>query len=191
MGLVETNKVKNIEDILKNNVKQKNIKSIQSTDLVDSTTGEIIKSETIKNFKVEAEPDYVKVYLNTMCAFTGLSLALSPILFEFCKYMTWSNKGQILRIDKFVKESVAEAVNLKIDRINQALRAICKSGIFIKDPNYRGLYHVNPYFIARGDWSNIKDLRGEFSFTDGKFTIKVEEDEDKNNLIMINNKKNK
>ncbi|MGL4873260.1 MAG: replication/maintenance protein RepL [Clostridium sp.] len=167
----------NVLRLLKNETNTKKRISISTEEHIDAATGEILNTKTTSSFVTNSEPDYVKVYLNTMCAFNGLSTSISPVLFEFCKHMSWANDKQVLRVDKFIKEEVARAVNLSVDRINQILREICKSGIFIKEINYRGVYRVNPYFIARGDWSTIKDLRGDFNFTNGKFTINVTEEE--------------
>ncbi|MGL4739881.1 MAG: replication/maintenance protein RepL [Sarcina sp.] len=167
----------NVIALLKDeNATKRKLNTISIEEHIDTHTGEILKTKTSSSFITKSEPDYVKVYLNTMCAFNGLATSVSPVLFEFCKHMSWANDKQILRVDKFIKEEVARAVNLKVDRINQILREICKSGIFIKEKNYRGVYRVNPYFIARGDWSTIKDLRAEFDFINEKFIIKVKEE---------------
>lgn len=150
---------------------------------LDHDTGEITREESTFVSKTDLEPDYVKVYLNTLCAFKGLSKSISPVLFEFCNYMTWANDNtnrQILIINKFVKEQVSAKVGLKIDRINKILGEIVKSQIFMKMEGQRGVYIVNPYIIARGDWKSIKTLRAEFDFIDGSFKLITQENEENN-----------
>lgn len=160
------------------NGNKKIITNFQLKETINYETGEITEEEIQKTLGVKKEPDFVKIYLNTLCVFKGLSQSVTPVLFEFCKYMTWAENGQILRVDKFIKEEVSNATNLKIDRINKILKSIVDSGIFIKIEGYRGIYKVNPYFIAKGDWNNIKSLRGEFEFTNGEFKIIAEEREE-------------
>ena len=94
--------------------------------------------------------------------------------------MTWANDNtnrQIIIINKFVKEQVASKVGLKIDRINKILAEIVKSQIFMKMNGQRGVYIVNPYIIARGDWKSIKTLRAEFDFIEGSFKLITENKE--------------
>ena len=171
----DDNKVKNMLDEENNQKKKINLKEVKEK--IDTQTGEVTELETLKSFKVDNEPDYVKVYLNTICIFNGLSQSVSPVLFEFCKYMTWADNGQILRVDKYIKDQISKELNIKADRINKILKSIVDSTIFVKT-KYRGVYKVNPYFIARGDWKKIKSLRGEFDFKQGRFMIQAEEVEE-------------
>ena len=167
------------------NNKQKTNNYTSNVIHINYETGEIVKEELSSITKNEIEPDYVKVYLNTLCAFKGLSKSISPVLFEFCNYMTWANDNtnrQIIIINKFVKEQVASKVGLKIDRINKILAEIVKSQIFMKMDGQRGVYIVNPYIIARGDWKSIKTLRAEFDFIEGSFKLITENKEEKKGL---------
>ena len=40
--------------------------------------------------------------------------------------------------------------------------------------NYRGVYEVNPFMIAKGKWESIKKLRANFDYVDGKWTRIIE-----------------
>lgn len=161
------------------NVKQKNNVYTSEIQSIDFETGEV-KEQTITNTtKSSQEPNYIKVYIDTLCAFKGLSKSISPVLIEFCHYMTWANDDrnkQIIVMNKYIKEQVAERTGIKIDRVNKILADIVKSQIFMKMPNQRGVYIVNPYIIARGDWKAVKSLRANFDFTEGNFTLKVEKE---------------
>lgn len=165
----------------KENQGRKQINKNLVTETIDNETGEVTKETFQSEFMVTKEPDYVKVYLNTLCVFNGLSQSVSPVLFEFCKYMTWADNQQILSVNKYMKDEIALATNLTINSVNKTLKRIVDSGIFIKLDGYRGTYKVNPYFIAKGDWSSVKELRGEFDFIEGKFVIKAIEEEKENN----------
>ena len=170
---------------LDNPVFKKNIYE-NTTTTVDKETGEIINSTTESTSKAEREPDYIKVYLNTICAFKGLSQSISPVLLEFCKYMTWaSDRQQYIKVDGEMKEEIAEACKITVRRVEQCLKEIKKSQIFIqalkKDGKpSRGKYIVNPYIIAKGEWTKVKVLRAEFNFNDNTFSIKTNEEKNAN-----------
>lgn len=145
--------------------------------ITDLSTGEVI-SEVKEVVKMqEKEPDYIKLYLDCVCTFKGLNKALSPILVAFCSYMTWADskhEKQVIFMNKYTKNAVANDVGVTIDRVNQALRDIAKSDIFRKIEGSRGVYEVNPFIIARGQWSDIKTLRANFDFVKGTIEPVIE-----------------
>lgn len=146
--------------------------------VTDLSTGEIV-SETKEIVKMqEREPDYIKLYLDCVCTFKGLNKALSPILVAFCSYMTWADSKhvkQVIFMNKYTKDAVAKDVGVTIDRVNQALRDITKADIFRKIDGSRGVYEVNPFIIARGQWSDIKVLRANFDFMNGTIEPVIED----------------
>lgn len=147
---------------------------------IDTETGEVKELKTIQTVKVDKEPDFIKLYLNTVCVFKGLSQSATPVLFEFCKYMTYANNadGQIIMINSYIKEKISEELNLSVKRINQVLTSIIKSGIFKRIENKRGIYIVNPYIIGKGEWKDIKELRANFNFNTGDIELDIDKNED-------------
>lgn len=148
--------------------------------ITDITTGEVIREESEVILSKESEPEYIKLYLDCVCTFKGLNKALSPILIAFCSYMTWADSKhdrQVIFMNAYTKEQVAQDVGISVNRVNQALRDITKADIFRKIKNKRGVYEVNPYIIARGKWADIKKLRANFDFTNGTIEPIIEEKE--------------
>ena len=86
--------------------------------------------------------------------------------------------SQLIFVTAFTKEKVAKALNLTINRINQALTEIIDAGIFKKIYDTktgkvkRGVYVVNPYIIAKGKWKDIKRFRATFDYMEK--TIKTD-----------------
>lgn len=156
--------------------------SLQITnEVTDFNTGEIKTSNEYKEFYVENEPEYIKLYIDHICIFNGLSHSISPILLKLCSYMTFQKEeddSQLIFVSAFTKEKVAKSLNLTINRINQALTEIIDAGIFkrIYDEKTgkikRGVYIVNPYIIAKGKWKDIKKFRATFDYMEK--TIKPE-----------------
>lgn len=145
-----------------------------NTIIVDNSTGEITNTTTESISIQDKEPNYIKLYLDCICTFKGLTKALTPILISMCKYMTWADEKQIIIMNKYIKENIAKENNVTIKRVNQALTDIIKSDIFKKIEGCRGVYEVNPFIIAKGKWADIKKLRGKFDFIEG--TIEIEEE---------------
>jgi len=140
----------------------------ESTIRTIDTNGEFV-DQTTTSVKIQSkEPDYIKLYLDCLCAFKGLNKALSPVLIAFCHFMTWADskhKSQIIFMNAYIKEQVCEMTGLKIDRINKALKDIVNADVFTKIEGKRGVYNVNPWIIGKGDWNDIKELRANFNFT--------------------------
>jgi len=147
--------------------------------ITDLTTGEVVREESEVVLAKESEPEYIKLYLNCVCTFKGLNKALSPILIAFCSYMTWADskhEKQVIFMNSYTKEQVGKDVGVTVDRVNQALRDITKADIFRKIEGKRGVYEVNPYIIARGKWTDIKNLRANFDFMKGTIEPIIEEE---------------
>lgn len=140
--------------------------------------GEIVEKET--TYRRSAEPPFIKLYIDCLCNFKGLSTSLNPILLEFLKYMTYANidaphGGQIIYMNKAMKEEVAKKVGKTLKRVEQALTDFVKSGIFIRIAT--GTYQVNADLFGKGDWKDIKNIRATFNFADGTVTAEIEKED--------------
>lgn len=139
----------------------------------DYNTGEIVSKETHKEYYVDNEPEYIKLYIEHICTFNGLKQGISPILLKFCSYLTYPKKdakNQIIYINKTMKEEIANDLEISEKRINQALTEFINVGIFQKildeetGKYRRGAYIVNPYLIGKGKWKEIKTFRATFDY---------------------------
>ena len=163
----------------------------KESNIIDAETGEILRQESEIIRKGSEEPDFIKLYYRTMLAFNGVRDI--PLEFIVCLsgHISWSNNGSamIFLNNKFNRENICEACDIK-EAMYKRYIARCKdNGILIPMKGYRGTYEVNPFFIAKGRWKSIKDLRAEFDFSEGKWirTIKsdnedIPEDEENANL---------
>lgn len=111
------------------------------------------------------EPQYVKLYTDCISTVKGLKNGLNPIFLAFLPYMRRADikglcGGQIIFVNKSMKEAIAEKLGLKIDSINKALSELVKSEIFKRVDV--GTYQVNPNIIGKGEWNNIKNIRASF-----------------------------
>lgn len=141
--------------------------------IVDHENGEVLTQEFIH--KRGIEPPFVKIYLDCLCDFKGLSKSLNPILLEFLKYMTYANTsepngGQIIYLNAALKKNIAIATGKTIKRIEQALTDFVKTGVFTRIAT--STYQVNAELFGKGEWKDIKNIRATFDF--GKGTIQTE-----------------
>ena len=111
------------------------------------------------------EGDYLKVYkyTNTLFAFKGIPLSYVPIIIEIGRYMSYAEDGQIVVLNKYIKDKIAETLNIKMDRINQSIREL-KDFDVLRPTGSRGVYAVNPFVIGCGDRLQIEELRAQFDF---------------------------
>lgn len=148
--------------------------------VVNHISGEIMEEEWIH--KRGSEPPFIKLYLDCLCNFKGLSKSLNPILFEFLKYMTYANTddpngGQIIYLNAALKKNIATATEKTVKRIEQAITDFVKTGVFARIAT--STYQVSADLFGKGDWKDIKNIRATFDF--GKGTVEAEIIKNKDN----------
>ena len=152
--------------------KKRIYRSIETTNMItDMQTGEIIAEQTehIEAGYVDAEPQYIKIYLDCILRFKGLGSSLNPILLALCRHMSFADKEQIVFVNKYVKDLICAECGLKTKRIEQAIKQFVEVGLLKRKA--RGVYLVNPYIISRGKWEDIKKLRATFDFLTGDIEV--------------------
>lgn len=157
-------------DIYKNLKKDKIIYE-RVSHIIDNKTGEILKTST-ENLKVaQKEPDFIKLYLNTMATFSGLKNFPTNVLMSFSNYITYANSRREqmeIAFNKRNKEQMADECNISVSMLDKYIKKCVDAGVFFKT-DCRGVYKLNPFFLAKGEWNNIKELRAEFDFIDNKW----------------------
>jgi hypothetical protein len=154
--------------MVRRNNKDKTIK-IETTTMTDQT-GDVKQQKSTKTIVLSQEPNYIKLYINTILAFRDLPKTMNAILIELLKLMTFANPeekhgGQLIFLNKFAKEGITERLNIKINTLEQALTKFTKSGILKRVGT--GTYQANPHMFGRGEWLDIKSIRATFDFNTG------------------------
>ena len=163
-------------------IKNQNIKKIalyeKSRTVIDATTGDIIAKTKEEFTKVSQEPDFIKVYYETMLAFNEIHGVPISFVLSISKFLEWTNEGSpmCVTINKRVKDILQEDCGVKSAQIARYIAISVKSGLFFRT-KYRGVYEVNPFMIAKGKWDSIKALQCKFNFVDGKWTREIEQEE--------------
>lgn len=152
--------------------KKRIYRSIEATNrIVNQETGEITVEQTKRTEVgfVDAEPPYIKVYLDCILKFKGLSSSLNPILLALCRHMNFADKDQIIFVNKYVKDLICAECGVKTKRVEQAIKQFVEVGLLKREA--RGVYLVNPYIISRGKWEDVKKLRATFDFITGDIEV--------------------
>lgn len=152
--------------------------------VISEETGEI---KTQKEIYKTKEPDFVKLYLDCVLLLKGLQKGLNPILIELVKYMSYADinsvgGGQVIFMNKALKETVAAKLNVSLKRIEQAISQLVKAGIFKRIAV--GTYQVNPNIFGKGDWVDIKNIRATFDFYSKEIIADIVKNEEES---MTNN----
>lgn len=153
MKLWDDNKIKvpeNKKNLISNqDFEDSDTQQIENDTVITTTTNADINSvEDIK------EPPFIKLYLNDIVLLKNLPSSCSSILYELMKLMTWDNK---IVLNSSIKKNIMAALNIKTSTLNNTLSQFVKKKIL-----YRldvGIYMPNPYLFARGDYSDINQLR--------------------------------
>lgn len=159
--------------------KTKHVKET-TTQSVDTRTGEIIDATVTQTVVAGSEPDYVKIYYRTVLAFGGITDISVDFLMAMSSFITWTSDTEpmLFQNTKITREQISAACHIKVDMYRKYIARCVKNGLLIVKPGYRGVYEVNPFFIARGRWEDIKQLRATFDFIGGKWSKHIECDDD-------------
>ena len=143
--------------------------------LIDQTTGEILSSTQKTIAKVSAEPDFIKVYYDTMLAYNQIFDVPTSFVLSLSKFLEWTNDGkpQYVTINKRIKEIMCEDCEVSLPQIDRYIKKSVDTGLFFRT-EYRGVYEVNPFMIAKGKWDSIRALRTNFEFIGGKWQRTIE-----------------
>lgn len=142
--------------------------------VVDMQTGEV--TETWKGITrtQDKEPDFIKIYLNTMLAFQGIDGVSVDVLISLCNhidgYINSETKPLVFKNDSYNKKMMAEELGVGIPMVKKHIQKLVACGILIKS-DMRTIYYVNPWLIARGKWQHIKGLQMHFNLNNGTWQV--------------------
>ena len=162
--------------------KPKNITVYEKEQIIcDVTTGKVLSQTKNTITKQSPEPDYIKIYYESMLAFNQIHKIPTSFLLSLSKFLEWSNDGQpmCVTINKRVKDIMQIDCCVSAAQLSRYIKSSVDNGLLFRT-KYRAVYEVNPFMIAKGKWDSIKELRTQFDFIAGKWkrsiAFKKEED---------------
>lgn len=144
---------------------------------VDYSTGEIVSQEIQTFAKTSAEPDFIKLYYGVALAFNGIDNIPINFIMEISKYINFANGNPMtFNNSKYTKNQIIGNLGIKQRMYGNYIKRCKDTGLLIPVEGYQGIYEVNPFFIARGKWNEIKKLQANFDFTNGTWVRRIEGD---------------
>lgn len=111
----------------------------------------------------------------------------------FGHYMTYANFDNptfrcTIQTTSIIRSAVAKALHVSDRQVKRAVADLVKSEVFIpithKGKRLRGIYFVNPWVMAKGEWRDIKQLRAQFEFVSGAQSVCAIEDDGSRRVVM-------
>lgn len=145
--------------------------------VTDPATGEILEESHTMTNKVSAEPNFIKLYYETMLAFNEIHGIPVEFVLSLSKHIEWTNDGEPMytTLNRRVKEDLMKDCGVKMAQVDRYVRKAVEFGLLFRT-DYRAVYEVNPFMIAKGKWESIKQLQTHFDFVNGKWTRIKKED---------------
>ena len=130
----------------------------QSHISVTNEQGEIKKQIMTSSSIYEAEPSYIKLYIEDISNLFKLPPSSSKIIIAFAKAINYN--GQII-VTNYVKKQIANELGYKSTQvISNSLTTFLKKKLMRRVGT--GAYVLNPHLFAKGAWRDIKKLRVEW-----------------------------
>ena len=150
---------------------QKKVLKEQSLKIVDEVTGELVETKNLVTSKVEAEPDFVKLYIADVVKLNDLPKGCNPLLYKLLQCMNYRNE---IVLNSFIKKSIANEIGMQVDTINHNLVVLVKNGIISRVGP--GTFFINPDLFGRGRWQDIRELRLLVRYDNNGRTFHVDKD---------------
>lgn len=132
---------------------EKKITHSQTKQIINED-GEILETEIINTFRVDKEPDFIKMYISDINRLNDLPKGMDVILMALLKTMGYNN---VIPVYMPIKKMITKELNISVAYLNKSIEAFYKKGIFIRLA--RGIYMADPELFAKGSWNDIKKLR--------------------------------
>lgn len=160
------------------NTQTKVVYEKESTVSVVDENGEIKESKSTETSEVKysQEPAFVKLYLDHLGKFKGVSTTYSPILYAFLQRTTYANPqddegGMLLVLNKGLKTIIAKRLGTSLTKVDHAVTEFVRADYMRRVA--KGVYQFNPDMFGLGDWRSINNVRATYHYNSGKVEAKA------------------
>lgn len=139
--------------------------------IVDTTTGEVKSEKTtsMNRFKIEPEPDFVKLYIKDLSRIIGLSNTDNDVVLALLRNMNYDN---IIALNAYTRKQMCEIMKIKPNTLSHVLSKLIDKNILKKLG--ANTYEMNPYLYGKGKWEDIRELRMTFTYDKDGRSIEME-----------------
>lgn len=143
----------------------------------DKETGQVIEHTETKVKDIYVEPNYVKVYVDTVIALLGKQKISkeADVLLVLAKNMTYMNSDMPnkVNIDAVLKKYIIEHISISEGSLNNMITRFVKRDVLRRIG--KGVYQLNPFMFAKGNWSAIRRIQMDWSEEGFRTKIEMEQ----------------
>ncbi len=127
--------------------------------VVNYTTGEIVSQESkvVSINPLEAEPEYIKLYIGDLGRMKNLTPAATEALLYIASTVDYEG---FVSLTAHRKARIAMTCGVSTKTIQNVIIEYIKAGIMIRVG--RAEYELSPYLFAKGKWKTIRERRKKF-----------------------------
>lgn len=141
--------------------------TLTKKETVEHADGTVTEKKTTQERTIayqENEPEFIKIYVKTICFVKNISTSSTDILFALLERMSYADERYPLTIivNSFVKESIAYETGKSVKSVERAITDFLKGKILFRIGGERsGAYQANAEMFGKGHWKDIMKLRKE------------------------------
>lgn len=136
--------------------------------------GELTETQTKEVIKEKNEPEYIKMYINTVLSLSDSPKTLNGVLYHILTRLEYADKknGSFMLINGYIKKQIAADLKVTVDTVNHCIIKLKKRNVIKRIQ--QSTYIVNPDYFSKGSWSDIKKIREVYvNFENKTITKKV------------------
>lgn len=124
---------------------------------IDNRSGEITESRKCEVVRHPAEPPYIKLYIDELCALIEVPSSHKRLLLLLLRKLDYD--GYITLSTRY-RRQICDILGVKDQTFRNRLRELVKYQLLL----HEGLneYQANPFYFARGEWKKIVEQRQAF-----------------------------
>lgn len=136
-------------------------KLITERTVIDGLSGEVTHSERqiINTSRLDKEPPYIKMYIQDIGHWQGLSAGETAILHLVSSTVDYEG---VVHLSKYAKDKIKKTLSVTDGFVRNTISKLVSKSILLKTENYSGVYKLNPFWFGRGEWKDILEQRKAF-----------------------------
>ena len=136
--------------------------------LVTNENGEVLGERTrhvTRTVSFEQEPDYVKLYIQTISVFTQIKESAGKVFYELVKLMAYADYEQLVFLNPVLRKRIQDNLRISQSTFDKSLKQLRENDLIKRVAN--NTYAINPKYVGKGQWGDIRKLQASFDFITG------------------------
>lgn len=140
--------------------REKKVVRTTSKLVVDYDSGEIINEEHNQTYKVESEPEFIKMFIDDMGKILRFSKSESQLFHAIVSKMNYNN---LICTGEPIRSFLCAVTGLNEKNLQKTIKELKTDGVLLpyilNGKLHRGWYVVNPNIVGKGKWEHIRAMQ--------------------------------